>query len=135
MHNNPTFNKKKCFLLFLTFIVSSIATTGQNKGVFLNNRFDKTGEIITKNTTRKELNMIKQKLENESLFFAYSELKYNRKREIIRITIKLLNKKSVISIKWDEKNNTLPSIKVGEENNIVYIQSISNIEGIILPSN
>ena len=135
MHNNPTFNKKKYFLLFLTFIVSSIATTGQNKGVFLNNRFDKTGEIITKKTTRKELNMIKQKLENESLFFAYSELKYNRKREIIRITIKLLNKKSVISIKWDEKNNTLPSIKIGEENNIVYIQSISNIEGIILPNN
>ena len=56
--------------------------------------------------------------------FNFSKLTFNKKNEIIKITIKINNKKSTASLILKEKNSPIPSIKIGEMDDLVFIKII-----------
>ena len=112
------------FFLTLSFAFVNISY-GQEKRRYLLERFEGIKEIITKNTTQEKLNDIKHNLERQGVFFSYTNLKYNSKKEIIRINIQLKNRKSNFSGEWSQKNNPIPTIKIGEDNGIITAITIT----------
>jgi len=120
------FRKKTYYIFFsvalcIAFTVKTSNVYSQEKLQFLIQRFDSFSEIITKKTTEKELKAIKYNLERLGVSFNYSNLKYNSKKEIISINIKLRNRKSEFSSKWIQKNIPIPDIQIAEINGIVSI--------------
>ena len=107
----------------LTFSLHQQEITAQEKMTFLQHRFDESSEIITKNTSKKQLEIIKYNLERQGVLFSYSKLKYNSNKEIIRIYITLKNNKSKFYSKWNQKNLPIPNIKISDTNGIVILQS------------
>jgi len=81
---------------------------------FLQSRFNGYSETITKDFTTEKLNAIKHKLESQGLFFSFSNLKYNKHKEIIKITVRVKNKRSNSEVTFDNKNKPIPDINVGE---------------------
>lgn len=124
MHINN--NKTSSILITLLLIISSVycsKVSAQEKRAFLQHRYDGFSETISKNSTRKDLKNIKYSLERQGVIFSYSKLKYNSEKEIIRIFIKLRNKKSKFSSRWDQKNLPIPNLIIREVNGIVIIES------------
>lgn len=103
---------------FVFFLQSEVIA--QEKIEYLQHRYDGTTEIITKDFTRKQLNTLKDKLAREGIIFSFSNLKYNSNNEIIKITLKLKNKKSTYVATWSDKNKPIPSIKTGESYGVVF---------------
>lgn len=123
MKRLSTFIKSNTLLILLItlFCYPKNSILAQEKGHFLQHRFDGFGEIITKKTTKQELASIKQKLERQGVQFIYSKLLYNKKAEITSIKIYLKNKRSNLSSLWNQKNIPIPTIKIGEVNGIVSV--------------
>ncbi len=71
--------------------------------------------VITKNTTQKELEKIKQQMETEGFGFQYSGVTYNEKNEIIAITIQ-----------YKDANNNSSKYSVSSKNPINTIVIISD---------
>jgi len=111
-------------LFLIGFTLSSNKLIAQEKKDFLQSRYDGFGEVITKKSTRAELKSIKHKLERQGVYFSYNKLKYNKKKEILRITIHLKNKRSQFSSKWNHKNIPIPNIRIGETNGMVSAKPI-----------
>lgn len=116
-------NKKKPIIFQLitvftlvTMSFSPLAVTAQEKGIFLQQRFDKTEEIITKKTSLKKLNSLKYRLEKQGVTFSYSNLKYNKNKEITAIELKIRNNKSSATITFNHSKNTIPVIKIQDIN-------------------
>ena len=103
---------------FVFFLQSEVIA--QEKIEYLQHRYDGTTEIITKDFTRKQLNTLKDKLAREGIIFSFSNLKYNSNNKIIKITLKLKNKKSTYVATWSDKNKPIPSIKTGEFYGVVF---------------
>jgi hypothetical protein len=103
---------------FVFFLQSEVIA--QEKIEYLQHRYDGTTEIITKDFTRKQLNTLKDKLARGGVIFSFSNLKYNSNNEIIKITLKLKNKKSTYVATWSDKNKPIPSIKTGESYGVVF---------------
>lgn len=101
--------------IFVAFLTTTNSFS-QEKKAFLLQRYEGIKEFITKNTSKEELNNIKHNLERQGVFFNYTNLKYNSKKEIISISIKLRNQKSEFSGEWNQKNLPIPNIKIGEMN-------------------
>ena len=102
-------------LIFVAFLTTTNSFS-QEKKAFLLQRYEGIKEFITKNTSKEELNNIKYNLERQGVFFSYTNLKHNSKKEIISISIKLKNQKSEFSGEWNQKNLPIPNIKIGEMN-------------------
>jgi|GEM_PF-6605958 len=102
-----------------------IEVIAQEKIEHLQHRYDGTTEIITKNFTRKQLNTLKDKLARGGVIFSFSNLKYNANNEIVKITLKLKNKKSTYVATWSTKNKPIPSIKTGESYGVVFAIAVS----------
>ena len=113
--------RKHCYifscLMIFTFLATNISIA-QEKKSFLQSRFNGFTETITKDFTTKKLNALKHKLESQGLFFSFSNLQYNKQKEIIKITIRVQNKRSKSEVTFDNNNNPIPNIKVGESNGI-----------------
>ena len=107
------------FLLLVSFTNNNISA--QEKRAYLLQRYEGVKEIITKNSTKEELNDIKHNLERQGVFFSYTNLKYNSTKEIISISIKLKNKESEFSGEWNQKNIPIPNIKIVEVNGIITV--------------
>lgn len=123
-----SFYQIKHYYLFLIIIVFAIFITpfeskAQEKAHFLEHRFDRYSEIITKKSTLENLNDIQYKLKKQGIDFTFNNLTYNKKKEIIRISIRLKNKRSEFSSKWNQKNIPIPTIKIGEINGVVSIST------------
>lgn len=112
------------FLIIFTLFYSS-KTNAQEKKSFLQTRFNGFTETITKDFTKEKLNDLKKNLEKQSLLFSYSNLKFNKQKEIIKITIKVKNKRSNSDITFNNNGKPIPDIKVGESNEIVIATTIS----------
>lgn len=112
------------FLIIFTLFFSS-KTNAQEKKSFLQTRFNGFTETITKDFTKEKLNDLKKNLEKQSLLFSYSNLKFNKQKEIIKITIKVKNKRSNSDITFNNNGKPIPDIKVGESNEIVIATTIS----------
>lgn len=113
-----------CKLLFLISISFFISTTfnnvfSQEKARFLKHRYDGYSELITKKSSKNDLENFKNRLERQGVIFTYSNLRFNKKNEIVSITVKLKNSRSKISSKWNQKNIPIPNIRIGEFNGIV----------------
>ena len=113
------------WLLVASFLFSYTATS-QEKSEFLRQRYDGTSELITKNFTKAQLNMVKNNLEREGILFSFSHLKYNRKKEIIGITIHIKNNKSNSSWTWNDHGKPIPTIKTGAALGAVYTTIATN---------
>tara|TARA_R110002074_G_scaffold9644_3_gene37831 strand:+ start:224 stop:745 length:522 start_codon:yes stop_codon:yes gene_type:complete len=100
----------------------------QEKKLFLQTRFNGFTETITKDFTQKNLEELKNILERQGLFFSYKNLKYNKSKEIIKITIKVKNKRNNSEVTFDDKEKPIPNIKVGEVNGIVFIEVKSTLD-------
>ncbi len=77
--------------------------------------------IITKNTN--DFDAIKKSLSEYGMTAKFSNIKRNSKGEIVKITIKLSNKNSKASASWNNPNNPIPNITVGEINNRLVVSS------------
>mgnify|MGYP000527767851 CR=1 FL=1 len=121
---------KHYYLFFIIIVfaifISPIECKAQEKANFLEHRFDGYNEIITNKSTPKKLKEIQHKLKKQGVYFTFSNLTYNKKKEIIRITIHLRNKRSEFSSKWNQKNIPIPTIKIGEINGVVSISTEIN---------
>lgn len=122
--------KKHNYLLLSSLLVVftlffSSNTNAQEKKSFLQTRFNGFTETITKDFTKEKLNDLKNNLEKQSLFFSYSNLKFNKQKEIIKITIKVKNKRSNSEVSFNDSGKPIPNIKVGESNGIVIATTIS----------
>ena len=121
--------KKQLHLFYIysfTFLFGLLyhqTSFGQEKKIFLQNRYDGNTETITKNSTKKELEAIKNDLASQGIFVIFSNLKLNHNSEIIRISIKIKNKKSDASININDKK-PIPTIAFGENNGIVTINTL-----------
>jgi hypothetical protein len=94
----------------------------QEKGTFLQHRFDGFTEIINKNYNKEKLTTLKNDFSRIGVAINFSKLAFNKKNEIIRITLEIKNKKSSASLILNEKNGAIPSIKIGEINGLVIIK-------------
>jgi hypothetical protein len=116
--------KHKCLFLFtLILFFSFIFNTeclAQEKKTFLQDRFYEYSEVVTKNFTKEKLILLKNDFEREGIIFTFSNLKFNKKKEIIRIRIKVTNKKSNSEISFNN-NKPIPNVKIGELNGITQI--------------
>lgn len=115
-------------LFFLLFVSYSNSLNAQEKRTYLLQRYEGVKEIITKKSTKKELNDIKHNLGRQGVFFSFTNLKYNSNKEIISISIKLKNKKSEFSGEWNQKNLPIPNIKIVEVNGIITVTKSLNAE-------
>ena len=115
-------------LFFLLFVSYTNNLNAQEKKAYLLKRYEGIKEIITKKSTKKELNDIKHNLGRQGVFFSFTNLKYNANKEIISISIKLKNKESEFSGKWNQKNLPIPNIKIGETSGIVTASNSINTE-------
>lgn len=106
--------------IFLFHTEITAQTNPTEKSDFLQNRYNGPIEIITKDFSRKQLNTLKDKLAREGVIFSFSNLKYNSNNEIVKITLKLKNKKSTYVSTWSDKNNPIPNIKTGESYGVVF---------------
>ncbi len=113
---------KKHFYTFSCFIIFTLLATNninaQEKKSFLQSRFNGYSETITKDFTTEKLNALKHKLESQGLFFSFSNLKYNKLKEIIKITVRVKNKRSNSVVTFDNNNKPIPNINVGESDGI-----------------
>ncbi|MDG1039452.1 MAG: TonB-dependent receptor plug domain-containing protein [Polaribacter sp.] len=120
--------------LFLTFFFLLIASltnkslSAQEKKNYLLQRFEGVKELITKKSTVKELNEMKYNLERQGVFFSFTNLKYNANKEVISISIKLKNKKSEFSGEWNQKELSIPNIKIVEVDGIITVIKSKNTE-------
>ncbi|GGK46432.1 MULTISPECIES: M56 family metallopeptidase [Flavobacteriaceae] len=73
-------------------------------------------EIINKDFQKNDLELVIKRLKADGIEFSYSNLKFNSNDEIIKISIKAKNETSKVSATWEQKNNTIPTIYVGENN-------------------
>ncbi len=113
--------KKHFYILSCLIIFTLLATNNiiaQEKKNFLQSRFNGYSETITKDFTTEKLNTLKQKLESQGLFFSFSNLKYNKHKEIIKITVRVKNKRSNSEVTFDNNNKPIPDINVGESDGI-----------------
>lgn len=123
--------KKHSYLLLLSLILTLFISNNmiaQEKKLFLQTRFNGFTETITKDFTQKNLEELKNILERQGLFFSYKNLKYNKSKEIIKITIKVKNKRNNSEVTFDDKEKPIPNIKVGEVNGIVFIEVKSTLD-------
>lgn len=132
--------KKHNYLLLSSFLIIftlffSNNTNAQEKKSFLQTRFKGFTETITKDFTKEKLNDLKKNLEKQSLFFSYSNLKFNKQKEIIKITIKVKNKRSNSEVSFNDNGKPIPDIKVGESNGIVIATTISTSDFSFLDIN
>ncbi|MFT5761255.1 MAG: bla regulator protein BlaR1 [Polaribacter sp.] len=132
--------KKHNYLLLSSFLIVftlffSNNTNAQEKKSFLQTRFNGFTETITKDFTKEKLNDLKNNLEKQSLFFSYSNLKFNKQKEIIKITIKVKNKRSNSEVSFNDNGKPIPYIKVGESNGIVIATTISTSDFSFLDIN
>jgi hypothetical protein len=110
--------------LFLTFFTSN-KLHAQEKKKFLQDRYDGTTEVITKNHNKKKLTILKSDFKRSGIDFNFSKLAFNKENEITRITLTIKNKKSAASLILNKKNSAIPSINIGEKNGIVVIKVIT----------
>ncbi len=80
-------------------------------------------QIITKDFTKDELSDLKQQFKSNGIQFSFSNLKYNDKDEIIKLTVKISNKNGKASGTWQRENQAIPNIKVGTMNGNVIASS------------
>ena len=59
---------------------------------------------------------------------SYSNLKINKQKEIIKITVSVKNKKSNSEVTFYDNGKPIPNIKVGEVNGIVFIEVKSTLD-------
>lgn len=115
--------KNVTHIILFGFLLYNWNFFAQEKKTFLQQRFEFQGEFISKKSSKTDLEEIKSKLKRIGIQFTYSQLKYNSKKEIIRLAIRLKNQQSEFSSQWNQKNIPIPTIKIGEINGIVTIQS------------
>ncbi len=88
---NKTYHKKTSFLIliFLSFSLLSFSTNSTERKPEKNNTTleKQITIVITKKTTKEELEEIKEQMTDEGLGFKYSNVIYNDKNEIIAISI------------------------------------------------
>mgnify|MGYP006896883123 CR=1 FL=1 len=88
---NKTYHKKTSFLIliFLSFSLLSFSTNSTERKPEKNNTTleKQITIVITKKTTKEELEEIKEQMTDEGLGFNYSNVIYNDKNEIIAISI------------------------------------------------
>lgn len=121
--NIKTHNNKAMFrtvVLIVGLLFTDLTCFAQEKKDFLQNRYNGTSVLITKDFTRTQLNDLKNNLSKEGIVFNYSDLIYNTKNEIIQITLQIKNSKSSSSATWNDNNKPIPTIKTGEINGIVF---------------
>lgn len=114
-------------IMVFVFAFNTEKIVSQDKMQHLQNRFNGTTEIITKDASKKDLEKIKVTLESSGIGFNYSNVKRNKKNEIIKITLKVRNKKSSATATWENNGKSIPDIEAGTnfDNNAVA-RSISN---------
>ena len=71
---------------------------------------------------------MKYNLERQGVFFSFTNLKYNANKEVISISIKLKNKKSEFSGEWNQKELSIPNIKIVEVDGIITVIKSKNTE-------
>ncbi|WKD86061.1 hypothetical protein KCTC32516_01413 [Polaribacter huanghezhanensis] len=113
--------------LIFTLLFSS-TIIAQEKKSFLQTRFNGFTETITKDFTIEKLSDFKKNLAKESLFFTYSNLKFNKQNEIIKITITVKNKRSNSEVTFYDRGKPIPNIKVGELNGIAIATKSTTLE-------
>ncbi len=133
------FMKKHNFILLTTLLVivtffTSNYSVAQEKKFFLQTRFDGFTETITKNFTREKLTNLKKNLKTQGLLFSFSNLKYNKQKEIIKITIKVKNSRSNSEVIFYNNGKPVPDIKVGEANGIVIATKSAALKFIFIDS-
>ena len=81
------------FLLSISFFTSTISNNvfSQEKAKFLKHRYDGYSELITKKSSKNDLENFKNKLERQGVIFTYSNLRFNKKNEIVSIVFYLLS--------------------------------------------
>ena len=123
LHKNKSENKSQWkYLLLLPLLVAFVFTfntkvIAQEKEKLIEiikNEQESNVELITKNTTKDDLNMIKTSLKKQGINFSYSKLKFNNDNEIIKISVKISSKNGKASASWENGNKPISSIKVGE---------------------
>ena len=118
----------KQFLLFKVFSLSmyllffSSATFGQEKRQFLQERYDGHTEIIRATTKEKVLKAWVNDMAREGILLSYSNLKYNSKKEIIRISLLVQNKKSNSEADFND-GHPIPNITIGAVNGVATISA------------
>lgn len=123
---NIQHQKKTAFLILSIFSVSLFAFTNntENEPIEKSIVVDKQLKIvITKKTTREELEIIKKQMKDEGLGFSYSNVIYNDKDEII-----------AISISYKDVNNNSGNYSVSSENPINDIVITSDGKRITVKS-
>ena len=118
----------KQFLLFKVFSLSmyllffSSAAFGQEKRQFLQERYDGHTEIIQATTKEKVLKSWVNDMAREGILLSYSNLKYNSKKEIVRISLLVQNKKSNSEADFNN-GHPIPNITVGAINGVATISA------------
>ncbi len=124
---NKTFHNKISFLILILFSFSllSFNTNGiESKPEENNTTMEKQITIvITKKTTKEELEIIKKQMTDEGLGFNYSNVIYNDKNEII-----------AISISYKDLNNNSGNYSVSSQNPINNIVIVSEGKRISVKS-
>ena len=118
----------KQFLLFNAFSLSisllffSSATFCQEKRQFLQERYDGHTEIIRATTKEKVIKAWVNDMAREGILLSYSNLKYNSKKEIVRISLLVQNKKSNSEADFND-GHPIPNIPVGAINGVATISA------------
>ena len=119
--------------LFLTFS-SATKLYAQEKKYFLQHRYDGFTETINKHYNKQKLTTLKNDFAQIGIDFNFSKLAFNKKNEIIRITLSIKNKKSSASLTLYENKKAIPFVKIGEVNSIVFIKLIKKTQKLITPN-
>src|SRR5690606_35420928 len=121
---NIQYQKKIAFLILsiFSFSVFAFTNTTESDPIETSTIVEKT-IVITKKTTREELEMIKKQMMDDGLGFSYSNVIYNDKDEII-----------AISISYKDGNNNSGNYSVSSENPINTIVIISDGKRISVKS-
>lgn len=122
--------KAKFYFFFIVTVLFTITLQSQEKRNFLQHRFDGYKETITKNDKKEKLDFIKSEFERIGIKFTFSNLKFNKKKEIIRVSFKIKNKKSSSSVTLND-GKPIPNIIIGEINGIVFIKPSDKVKIIL----
>lgn len=116
---------RNCHLWYLVIIMISMHSLfAQEKKVFLQQRFDGFTEIIDKGYTRERLSALSNEFSKIGISCTFNSIVFNRKNELISISIVLRNQNNKATLNILENKNPIPPLRIGEIEGKVSIEVI-----------
>lgn len=91
---------------------------------------DKVTATITKNTTRKELEDLKEFFGSNGITFQIKKVKYNTQNEIVALSFVLKSENGGQSKYSSSSNNPISDLELGKRDGSLFIESMENHSGL-----